>query len=100
MALMSLLAINQMPKLPWLESMFGSVGGELGPIYGPRYVRLQARVVFMIATFAWSLSVSQPLAWRSVPYILVASALLVVWSFAMRRHLSRRWQLERRRGGA
>ena len=96
LALMSLLAINQMPKLPWFERALGP-GGELGPIYGPRYVRLQSRVVvvFMIAVITWSLSVPPPVAWRSVLYILLASALLVVWSLLTRRHLSRKWKLER-----
>jgi hypothetical protein len=101
LSLMSLLAINQMPKLPWFERAFGP-GRELGPIYGPRYVRLQSRVavVFMIAVMTWSLSVPPPMALRSVPYILLGSALLVVWSLATRRHLSRKWQIERQRGAA
>jgi hypothetical protein len=32
--------------------------------------------------------------WRSAPYILAATALLVVWSFAWRWHLGRKWKLE------
>ena len=97
LSLVSLLQINQMPKLPWFERAFGP-GGELGPIYGPRYVRLQSRVVvvFMIAVITWSLSVPPPTTWRSALYILLASALLVVWSLLTRRHLSRKWKLERR----
>ena len=97
LSLVSLLAINQMPKLPWFERIAGP-GGALGPIYGPRYVRLQSRivVVFMIATITWSLSMPPPLAWRSAVYILAAAALLVVWSLAARRHFSRKWQLEQR----
>jgi hypothetical protein len=95
LALMSLLAINQMPKLPWVERAFGP-GAELGPIYGPRYVRLHSRVVvvFMIAVIVWSLSVPPPVAWRSALYILLACALLVVWSLSTRRHLSRKWKRE------
>jgi hypothetical protein len=98
LALMSLLAINQMPKLPWFERASWP-GGELGPIYGPRYVRLQSRVVviFMIAVITWNLSVPPPMASRSVLYILLASALLVVWSLLARRHLSRKWKLEKQR---
>jgi hypothetical protein len=101
LSLMSLLAINQMPKLPWFERAFGP-GGQLGPIYGPRFVRLQSRVVvvFMIVVITWSLSVSPPMAWRSVVYILLASALLVVWSLLMRRHMSRKWRLEQQQRGA
>jgi hypothetical protein len=101
LSLMSLLAINRMPKLPWFERAAGP-GGELGPVYGPRYVRLQSRVVviFMIAVITWSLSAPPPMALRSVPYILLASALLVVWSLLTRRHLSRKWQLERQQHGA
>jgi hypothetical protein len=99
LALVALLAINRMPKLPWIEQAF-KVGGELGPVYGPRFLRLQSRVVvvFMIAVIAWSLSVPPPRTLHSVVYILVASALLVVWSVATRRHLSRKWKLEQQRG--
>jgi hypothetical protein len=101
LSLVSLLAINKMPKLPWFERVAGP-GGELGPIYGPRYVRMVSRVlvVFMIAVITWSQSVTQPTPWQSAGYILAATALLVVWSLALRRHLSRKWQLERRRGAA
>jgi hypothetical protein len=99
LALVALLAINRMPKLPWIEQAF-KVGGELGPVYGPRFLRLQSRVVvvFMIAVIAWSLSVPPATAWRSVVYILIASALLAAWSVVARRRLSRRWKLERERG--
>src|SRR5262245_57192653 len=50
LAIMALLAINQMPKLPWFECRF-ELGGDLGPVYGPRYMRTVSRilVVFMIA---------------------------------------------------
>jgi hypothetical protein len=101
LSLVSLLAINRMPKLPWLEQTAGP-GGSLGPVYGPRYLRLQSRVVvvFMIATITWSLSVPPALALRSTVYILLAAVLLVVWSLATRRHFSRKWQLEQRRGAA
>ena len=48
LALVALLSINRMPKLPWLERAWPF--GELGPVYGPRYLRLTSRavVVFMI----------------------------------------------------
>lgn len=97
LAIMSLLAINQMPKLPWFERRFAP-GGDLGPIYGPRYMRTQSRilVVFMIAVIACSFAVTPTMGWRSAPYILLATALLVVWSIAWRRHLGRKWKLEQR----
>jgi hypothetical protein len=95
LAIMCLLAINQMPKLPWFESRFAP-GGNLGPIYGPRYMRTQSRivVVFMIAVIAYSLAAPPTMAWRSAPYILLAAALLVVWSITWRIQLGRRWKLE------
>ena len=94
LSIMSLLAINQMPKLPWLESRF--VAGDLGPIYGPRYMRTQSRalVVFMIAVIAYNLAAPPTMGWRSVPYILLATAVFVAWSIAWRFHLGRKWKLE------
>jgi hypothetical protein len=95
LAIMCLLAINQIPKLPWFERRFAP-GGDLGPIYGPRYMRTQSRilVVFMIAVIAWSLSRPPTMAWRSAPSIILATALLVVWSIAWRFHLGRKWKGE------
>ena len=95
LAIMSLLAINQMPKLPWFERRFAP-GGDLGPIYGPRYMRTQSRilVVFMIAVIAYSFAAPPTMGWRSAPYFLLATALLVVWSIAWRRHLGCKWKLE------
>jgi hypothetical protein len=80
-----------MPKLPWFERRFAP-GGDLGPIYGPRYMRTQSRivVVFMIAVTAYSLAAPPPVAWRSAPYILLATALLVVWSIIWRIQLGRK----------
>ena len=97
MSIMSLLAINQMPKLPWFDSRF-ALGGDLGPIYGPRYMRTQSRalVVFMIAAMAYNLAAPPTLGWRSAPYILLATALFVVWSIAWRVHLAHKWKLKRR----
>ena len=95
LAIMSLLAINQMPKLPWFERRVAP-GGDLGPIYGPRYMRTQSRilVVFMVSVIAYSLAAPSTMGWRAAPYILLATALLVVWSIAWRRHLGRKWKLE------
>jgi hypothetical protein len=93
LAIMSLLAINQMPKLPWFERKFAP-GGDLGPIYGPRYMRTQSRilVVFMIAVIAFGLTTPPTMTWRSAPYILLATAFLMVWSIAWRFHLGRKSQ--------
>lgn len=43
-AIMSLLAVNQIPKLPYFERR-SAPGGDLGPIYGPRYIRIRARIL-------------------------------------------------------
>ncbi|MBV8190129.1 MAG: hypothetical protein JOY64_25940 [Alphaproteobacteria bacterium] len=96
LAILALLSINQMPKLPWFEPRFAP-GGDLGPIYGPRYLRTQSRitVAVMLAVIAYSLAVPPTIAWRSVPYILLATACLVLWSIAWRVHLGRKWKLER-----
>jgi hypothetical protein len=95
LSIMSLLAINQMPKLPWFDSRF-ALGGDLGPIYGPRYMRTLSRALvgFMIVVIAYNLAAPTTMAWRSVPYILLATALFVVWSIAWRVHLGRKWKLE------
>ena len=92
---MSLLAINHMPKLPWFDSRF-ALGGDLGPIYGPRYMRTQSRalVAFMIAVIAYNLAAPPAMGWRPVPSILLATALFVAWSIAWRFHLGRKWKLE------
>jgi hypothetical protein len=97
MMIMAVAAINQMPKLPWFERRLFSLGGELGPIYGPRFMRIlsKALIAFLIATFAFSFAAPTPLAERSFPYILVATALFVLWSIAWRIRLGRKWRLER-----
>ena len=93
--IMALLAINQMPKLPWFERRF-SPGGDLGPIYGPRYMRTQSRIlfVFMAAAIAYSLTPKPNAEWNSALYILVATVCLFVQSIAWRYHLGRKWNLE------
>jgi hypothetical protein len=55
--IMALVAFNQMPKLPYFERRFAP-GGDLGSIYGPRYIRTQSRVliVFMVAWIAFILA--------------------------------------------
>jgi len=96
LAIVGLLAVNQMPKLPYLERACGA-GLELGPIYGPRYVRTVSRmlVVFMLALIAHSLAAPAWMGWRStVVVVLVATAGLTVWSIAWGRHLGRKWNLE------
>jgi len=95
MAIMSLLAINQMPKLPYFERRL-SLGGDLGPIYGPRYIRATSRilVVFMIAAIACSLGTMVGNGWQFALLILLAAAIFVAWSIVWRRHLGRKWQLE------
>jgi hypothetical protein len=96
LAIMCLLAINQMPKLPWFERRFGP-GGNLGPIYGPRYMRAHSRVlvVFMLGVIASSLMVPTTMGWHFASYILLATALLVVWSIGLRCYLGHKWRLER-----
>jgi hypothetical protein len=50
----------------------------------------------MIAVIAYNLAAPPTLGWRSAPYILLATALFVVWSIAWRVHLAHKWKLERR----
>jgi hypothetical protein len=94
--IVALLALNQMPKLPWFERRF-SLGGELGPVYGPRFIRIlsKALIVFLIAGFAFAFTAPAPLAQRSFPYILGATALFLLCSIAWRIRLGRKWRLER-----
>ena len=95
MVILAFLAINQMPKLPWLERRFAP-GGKLGPVYGPRYVRTMSRIgiVFLAAAIAWKLAMGPIMGWTSSIYIVVAVALLLAWSVAWRWHLGRKWRLE------
>jgi len=101
LAIMSLLSINQIPKLPWFEPRIAP-GGELGPIYGPRYVRIHSRmtVLLMLAVIAGSLVAPGAMGWRAAGYILLATALLVAWSIAWRVHLGRKWKVEQLTAGA
>jgi hypothetical protein len=91
MPIMCLLAFNQAPKLPHFERR-SIVGWDLGPIYGPRYVRAVSRVlaVFMIAAIAHQLTLT---AGRSTPFpFSLAAAFVVAWSIAWRLHLVRKWK--------
>jgi hypothetical protein len=92
MAIMLLLAFNQVPKLPYFERRFAP-GGDLGPIYGPRYMRTLARIMalFMIAMIAYFLA-APPSAWRSTLLFFLATAFFMVWSIAWRLHLGRKWK--------
>jgi hypothetical protein len=95
MMVMALASINHMPKLPYLERRW-SPGGELGPVYGPKYVRTLSRIAiaFMIAVFAFSFAIPSGMALRAMLLILAATALLMLWAFIWRRRLGRRWSFE------
>jgi hypothetical protein len=94
MLIMCLLAINQMPKLPYVERKL-IVGWELGPIYGPRYIRTVARVaaLFMMATIAYVLALTPAIAaWHPTLFLFLAAACLMAWVIAWRVHLARKWK--------
>jgi hypothetical protein len=97
MGIMIIVAVNQKPKLPYFERRFAP-GGDLGPIYGPRYERTGSRIaiVFMVAVIAFSVaapSMGSPPA-LFILVVLLAAAFLLVWIIAWRRHLGRKWRLE------
>ena len=85
-----------MPKLPWFESKFAP-GGNLGPVYGPKYMRTVSRVLvaFMIAVITYNVAAPPTVGWRSTAFILLAAALLDIWSAAWRWHLSRKYSASR-----
>lgn len=99
LSLLVLLAINQSPKLPWLEprpSWFYRKffrAGELGPIYGPRFMRANAKIwllcLIVVIPCAFALPKHLPL------YILLAFGSALLWTMALRHRYSRRWALER-----
>ena len=101
--IMALLAINQIPKLPYFERRFAP-GGDLGPIYGPKYMRTQSGVlfVFMIALIAYWLALPPNAGWHPVLYVLLATVCLFAQAIAWRRHLGHKWNLQEAasRGGA
>jgi hypothetical protein len=94
-AIATLPALNRMPKLPWLERRFAP-GGELGPVYGPRYVRIESRilVVFFITVIACNLAAAPAVRWGSAAITLLAAAMLLIHSVLWRRHLGRKWNFE------
>ena len=86
-----LLTIDQSAKLPWFERR-GQRGGELGPIYGPRYMRANARIwlgcaIAVMAGFS-------ALPGQAAPYIALALLFPLVCSTALRRHYRGKWKLE------
>ena len=90
-AIMTLLAINQMPKLPWFQSKMYPAG-ELGPIYGPRYIRVHSRigVLYWVAMYAsiFALPNDVPLC------IVLITSIYLVWTRAVQHHYGRKWKLE------
>ena len=96
MAIVTLLAINQMPKLPWFQSKMYPAG-ELGPIYGPRYIRVHSRIgiVYCVAMYAsiFTLPNHVPLC------IVLITAIYLVWTTAAQLHYGRKWKLARTVGG-
>jgi hypothetical protein len=47
LGVMIIMAFNQMPKLPYFERRLAP-GGDLGPIYGPRYVRIHSKIGIVV----------------------------------------------------
>jgi hypothetical protein len=94
MVIAALLAINQKPKLPWLE--WYSFGGSLGPIYGPRFVRIQSKValVFGISVLGFAFAAPGTPETRFT-YVVVMTALFLLEIIALRIHLARKWRLKR-----
>jgi hypothetical protein len=88
MVIMLLLAVNQMPKLPYVEPR---IGGDLGPIYGPRYTRARARVAALMIMIAAIVSLLAPTPGMTI-FFFVAVACFVVWMIAWRLHLARKWK--------
>lgn len=90
-SILLLLGFNQIPKLPYFERRFAP-GGELGPIHGPRYLRIQSWImlVFSIAMIAFFLAPG--MVWRA---LFIATPCIMVWSIAWRLHLGRKWKRER-----
>jgi hypothetical protein len=95
LGVMIIVAFNQMPKLPYIERRL-MPGGDFGPIYGPRYVRIKSRIdiVFVAAVIVFILVATPRMDWRPALFIVLGAAFLPVWSIAWRRHLGRKWELE------
>ncbi|CCE12015.1 membrane hypothetical protein [Bradyrhizobium sp. STM 3843] len=90
-----LLGVNQLPKLPYFERRVAP-GGNLGPVYGPRFMRIQSRLMFVfgIALIAYWLALPPHPGWHPTFYALVATICLFAQAIAWRRHLSRKWNLQ------
>jgi hypothetical protein len=95
-AIMSLIAINQMPKLPYFERK-SAPGGDLGPIHGPRYMRTISKILalFMIVAIAYFLAATPDMAWRATLFFFLATAFFMICSIAWRLHLGRKWKRQR-----
>ena len=90
--IIGLLAVNQLPKLPYFERRFAP-GGDLGPIYGPRFMRTQSRLLFlfMIALIAYWLALPPNAGWHPTLYVLLATVCLFAQAITWRRYLGRKW---------
>jgi hypothetical protein len=87
--------LDQIPKLPWVEG--GPWGGDIGPIYGPRYKRLNAKIG--VAHYLAVIASFFALPMQAWPYIPLTLPLLPVWGMVLRRHYKRKWQLEQSASG-
>lgn len=99
LTVMCLLAINQAPKLPHFERRLVS-GWGLGPIYGPRYIRVVSKglALFAIAAIAY-LVIMTPTGGRSTSFLFsLVAACFMVWCIAWRVHLARKWKRQQSRG--
>jgi hypothetical protein len=93
--IIGLLTMNEIPKLPWFERRFGA-GGELGPIYGPRYLRAYGRIwvmgfMAMMACFF----VPPADAWGYIPFASLVPAVCVM---VVQRYYRRRLWLDQSTG--
>jgi hypothetical protein len=91
MAILVFQAINHMPKLLWFERRFFPAR-ELGPIYGPRYVRANARI--WIVCFVAAMACVFALPKQAWPYIPLALPLVLAGSMVLGLHYRRKWELE------
>jgi hypothetical protein len=90
MMIMWLLAINQVLKLPYFERRL-SFGGDLGPIYGPRFTRAKARVAGLMSMSATIVSLLAPTPGMA-SFVFVAVACVIAWIIAWRLNLARKWK--------
>jgi hypothetical protein len=84
-------AIDQIPKLPWFERR-SFLAGKLGPIYGPRFLRVTARI--WVVCFIAAIACLFALPIHARPYIPLAFPLVLVGTMALQLHYGRRWKLE------